>query len=302
MTRSTWRPRSAPRLLLSLAGRLAPGWLFSYGHRWRHGQADSGRVPFILSFDVDTEVDVDALGTVLDQLRSHRLTASFACIGEWVERRPAEHRQVLAEGHEVLNHGHTSHTELGAEGQRVSTRFYHPLTPLEIAGDIQAGHAAIHRTLGVSPVGFRAPHFATLRRHHFRSIYAALRRLGYRYSSSTTLGSTGDGLPHMEGDLVELPLMGCPHHPTSVFDSWHVCEAPDRPHRPGDLLRLVRHSLSAAQDVGSPSWINVYFDPAIAKVAREFSEVLALIAAADLEVLTLSAFATRWQAAGVAAR
>jgi len=289
------RRPAAPRLLLRAAGRLAPRWLFACGHRWRPRATAGAKAPLLLSFDVDTDGDLSALPVVLDRLRAHGLSASFACVGEWVERRPAEHRRLLAEGHEVLNHGYAIHNGRDASGALVSTRFYHTLTAAEMDRDIRAGHAAIQRTLGMSPAGFRAPHFGTLRRRHLGPLYATLRALGYRYSSSTALGTTGWGVPLVHDGLVELPVMGCPDHPTSPFDSWHLWGAPDHPHAPGDLPRLGHRILADTRTAKGPTWINVYFDPAMAPATRDFEAFLSLVGAADhIEVLTLGAFAACW--------
>jgi hypothetical protein len=259
-------------------------------------------VPFLLSFDVDAEEDIEAIPRVLDLLRAHRLPAGFACVGEWVERFPAEHWRIVAEGHEVVNHGYANHTARDGRGVLVPTGFYHALGRPEMDRDIRAGHAALGRILGLAPAGFRAPHFATLRRRHLGYVYETLRALGYRYSSSTALGSTGDGIPSLRDGIVELPVLGCPQHPASVFDSWHLVAAPDRPHGPGDLLRLGRRILTEARGSG-PSWINLYFDPSVSRATREFEDLLSLVAAADhLEPMALGAFAARWHQATLASR
>ncbi len=259
-------------------------------------------MPAVLSFDVDADVDVEALPSLLALLRAHSIRASFACIGEWVERCPAEHRRIAAEGHEVMNHGYAMHTGRDARGVLVCTRFYHSLTPQEMAWDIRAGHAVLQDVLGVTPVGFRAPHFATLRRHQFGPLYATVRELGYSFSSSTSLGSTGDGVPFLADGVVELPLLGCPDHPTSVFDSWHILAAPDTPHAPADLFALSRRIVAAAATSGGPGWINMYFDPSVATACGDFAAVLALLASAPhLEVLSLGDFAGRVRARAGAA-
>ena len=287
---------AAPRLLLRAVGRLAPRWLFARGHRWGPGEPAGAKVPLLLSFDVDMDADVDAIPALLDILRARALSASFACVGELVRQRPTEHRRVLAEGHEVLNHGYAIHNGRDATGALVSTRFYNKLDPKEVDDDIRAGHEAIEQTLEVDLRGFRAPHFGTLRWGDLRHVYETLRALGYPYSSSTALGTIGRGVPWMDEKLVELPVMGCPMHPMAPFDTWHLWSAPDHPHAPGDLARLGSRILGLARTPGGPSWINVYFDPAMVHSAPgELEGFLSLVAAArHIEVLTLGAFAHRW--------
>ncbi|MCX7935870.1 MAG: polysaccharide deacetylase family protein, partial [Planctomycetota bacterium] len=57
-----------------------------------------------LSFDVENEEDVRALPALCAILREQRWRASFAVIGEYVQRYAPEHRHLAAAGHEIINH------------------------------------------------------------------------------------------------------------------------------------------------------------------------------------------------------
>ena len=63
-----------------------------------------GKGALTLSFDCDYSKDVEAFPFVLQQLRRHRIPASFAVVGVWVERYPDLHKALLDDGHEIINH------------------------------------------------------------------------------------------------------------------------------------------------------------------------------------------------------
>lgn len=82
---------------------------------------------------------------VLDALGEHGVRATFFLLGAMVERRPALARRIVAEGHQVGNHG-WAHRKL------------HLRTPAHIRHELARGAEAIERACGVWPRLFRAPH------------------------------------------------------------------------------------------------------------------------------------------------
>lgn len=211
---------------------------------------------FVLSFDVETRADCEALPAVLELLRERSLRASFACIGALVERYPAAHRAVHEAGHELFNHTdtHPWHDELGVLGR------FDRLEDDGLEREIRGGQAKL-AAIGAHSIGFRAPHFGAQRTPR---MYPVLRAVGIAYSSSTTAtrGPRG-GAPHRVGGVVEIPVLVCPQHPRAALDSWHCTTAPDAAHRePRGLLALYRAALAALgrwQAFGS-----VYWDPRVA--------------------------------------
>ncbi|MBN2290536.1 MAG: polysaccharide deacetylase family protein, partial [Candidatus Glassbacteria bacterium] len=140
--------------------------------------ADKGGV-VNLSFDVDHPEDVEALGPLCELLDRLGLKASFAVIGKWVEKYPREHLLAVEAGHEILNHTYT----------HPDHEILHPDEPFDSLGpgeqqeEIKRCHRACVELLGVSPLGFRAPHFGNVQG---RGFYSALSGAGYRFSSSVT--------------------------------------------------------------------------------------------------------------------
>lgn len=212
------------------------------------------RLTVVLSFDVEQERDARALPQVAGLLQRYRVPAAFACIGRWVERYTAEHRNLVAAGMEVVNHSHThpNHPDLAPH------RRFDQLTAEEAEREVRDCHDACRALLGVSPTGFRTPHFGVL---HTPLVYQALERLGYRYSSSTNACATASrGGPFRVGALWEFPLTGCPRHPLVPLDTWHTVAAADALHRrPGEFAALARLVLRHARPRGG--FVNLYFDP-----------------------------------------
>ena len=86
------------------------------------------KIDFFLSFDLDYSRDIKNLPQLLAKLKKYQVKASFACIGKFIEMYPDEHRLILSDVHELLNHSyshpnndeinpHSYYTELTAQAQ-----------------------------------------------------------------------------------------------------------------------------------------------------------------------------------------
>lgn len=236
--------------------------------------------PLALSFDVDFREDVDAINGLLELLAKLDLKASFACVGYWVERFPAEHRAIVAAGHEIVNH-----TQTHPDNEEIDPhRHFHQLSPSELINQIVEAHQVIEKHLQVSPVGFRAPHFGY---QHTEEVYPIIAEMGYRYSSSTIASrSPSWGWPHPTpgGELWELPVTVCPAHPFSSFDTWHFIRKQPSRHRPGQFIQALEMVIARFANQGLP--LAVYFDPRDAAASGECRRAVELFARAEQRVTT----------------
>ncbi|MFC1525538.1 polysaccharide deacetylase family protein [Candidatus Latescibacterota bacterium] len=216
----------------------------------------------LLSFDCDFPEDCQALPGVVAALGRHKLAASFACIGRWVQDYPDEHRAVTEAGHEVLNHT-WSHPELvNAPGRFVSHRSdlnpreWPELSAEEQRQEVALCHEVVEKVLSYQMRGFRAPHFGKV---SAEAVYPWLEELGLAYSSSV-LATRGRrfGMPVWEGKILEIPVTTCPQHPHSSFDSWHAFYARGGWHR-DDFAEVLVGRLEAAVEFGGLT--NIYLDP-----------------------------------------
>jgi peptidoglycan/xylan/chitin deacetylase (PgdA/CDA1 family) len=237
-----------------------------------------------LSFDCDYPDDAVAIPGVVDMLKDYSLKASFAAVGYWVERYTKEHEAIVRGGHEVMNHTY-SHpdNEILNPGRR-----FRDIPTAEKAEELTRCHEICERLLGVTPTGFRVPHFKNL---FTPDIYSILRDNGYRYSSSTWLtNTTSHGMPFVaDHGVVEFPLSSSPIYPFTVFDTWHVMNSPSWAYRfkrrgPDVYLQLFKELLDIARDTGS--YMNIYMDPLDVPKIPGFREMLELTAKSDLHVVT----------------
>ena len=183
-----------------------------------HPWPDGNRGALFLSFDVDAEsawtgkdpahaarlVTMSFGGyearvgvpKLLALLRERGLRATFFVTGWSAEAHPAMAEAILHDGHEIGHHG------------------FHHLIPEPgdpfIADELERGFEALHRRLGVVPVGYRAPFGESC-----EALRAALARRGMLYSSSWRddvrpyRQMLADGAP----GVIELPV-------TSSYDDW----------------------------------------------------------------------------------
>jgi len=225
---------------------------------------------FTLSFDCDLENDYEAMPLLLETLNKYSLKASFACIGKWVEKLPEIHRQMVDQGHEIVNHSYTHPSNI----------YFHPnerfnqLTTDERETEITKADHVFKDVLGYKPVGFRTPHFGD---SHTNDIYGILKKLGYKYSSSTVAIKTPEyGNPFLvDEEIWEFPLSIDPTDIFSCFDTWTRFKGPRGKLTEKTERKFFDH-LRWITEIGisTGSYINVYFDPADINLLKEFKEFI----------------------------
>jgi peptidoglycan-N-acetylglucosamine deacetylase len=251
----------------------------------------SKRACVTLSFDCDFPEDARAIPKIVEMLRPYQYRVSFAVVGHWIEKYPAEHAEILAGGHELVNHTY-SHpdNEFLNPGRR-----FKDISREEKRQEILQCHEVCARLLGVTPKGLRIPHFKNL---FTEDIYELLVDLGYAYSTSTWITNTiSRGLPYRpHKGIVEFPLATCPKHPFTVFDTWHSMKATRISHRikhrgADSYSCLFRCLLTWAKETGS--YLNLYLDPADVEEIHEFGELLSLLADPTIETVTYDEYLSR---------
>lgn len=258
--------------------RLFPGWTFRNVHSWPEPSLPwtDKTAAFVISFDCETELDAALIPKVLELLGDRELHASFAVIGALVERSPDIYRQIVLEGHEVLNHGYSEHTAISPDGSYQSTLFYNDLSKAEVREEIARAHETILEVLGVACVGFRAPHFGTLLKYEqMRVLHTVLAESGYLYSSSTSsntaqrLGLFGNGF-----GVREYPVAMTVAHPAIIFDSWNLIQAHGASYRSGALLTAWEALITQVVSSIPSLFVSVYLDPAHVAELPEFVDCL----------------------------
>lgn len=250
-----------------------------------------GKACVTLSFDCDYPEDALALPEVTSLINEYDFKASFAVVGHWLEKYTKEHESVVEGGHEVMNHTY-SHPD--NELLNPGRKFRH-ISREEKAEEVTKCHELCERLLGVSPLGFRVPHF----KHLFSNdIYGILKDVGYTYSSSTWLtNTTSYGLPYVADEgIIEFPLSTCPHFPFTVFDTWHALN-PERfvhkmkPHGVDAYLKSFERLIAMAKATGS--YVNIYMDPLDIPKMKRFKDMLDIMANADVDIVTYEEYLQR---------
>ena len=224
------------------------------------------RTYFILSFDCDTERDIEVVGDLHDRLRSLGITPVYAVPGALLEKGADAFRAVAATGAEFINHGYAVHTLYrSGTAEWESTLFYDRLPAEAVVEDIKRGHEAIVSVLGAIPAGFRVPHFGTFQRpEHLTLLHDTLSEMGYRYSSSTLplTGLLRGPARRVRNDLWEIPVSGCFDNPLQILDSWSFRFAPGARSagREGEYRVQMEKMLEFFSD-SRPGLLNYYADP-----------------------------------------
>jgi peptidoglycan/xylan/chitin deacetylase (PgdA/CDA1 family) len=264
------------KMILKILGRLFPEYVFrsSIGRAKKNSNWKTGIL--ILSFDCEYRKDITALPQLIKLLKKYKIKASFACIGKWIEEYPEVHKQILSEGHEILNHSysHPNHDE-------VNPKLEDFLSLEEKEADLAKCHNVCKRVLGYDMRGYRAPHFATI---NMEPIYPALKRIGYVYSSSTVASMTKTGgMPYKEQEIVEIPVSVCPKHPWAVLDSYHSFVMKKHTN---DFRDMITKLLDAT--IKNKILANLYFDPSVVH-EKDFEYLLEQISESrdKVKVMTL---------------
>jgi len=234
---------------------------------WRASQRPKAeghkKIPFYISFDLDYSRDIKSLPLLLDKLSRYNVKASFACIGKFIEMYPDEHRALLTQGHEIVNHtySHPDNDEINPHS------FFTRMSQNEQEEEIRKMQEVCQTLLGYTPIGFRLPHFGTVILVDMPNLYRQLKRLGMVYDTSLLKFNIPRGFPDIYETevpgITEFSVSTCPYHPFAACDSWHIFRADRAVYRvihrwktfEATFRRIVEDCFHRQE------MINVYLDP-----------------------------------------
>ena len=238
------------------------------------------RLYLLLTFDCDTDGDITVVGDLDRDLRRRGIAAGYAVPGSQLEKGAPVWRQVVAGGAEFLNHGGRPHAEF-RDGRYWPVTFYEQLSTEQVIADIELGDRLLRDTVGVAPEGFRAPHFGSFQSaEQLDVIYRTVRRLGYRYCSTTTPATALTKGPVVKAghDIVELPTLGSYRNPSTLLDSWTYLT--DRvTYTLGDeYYELFAETVARMSEERLPGLLTYYADPSHVAGQQPFDRVLDVLA------------------------
>jgi peptidoglycan/xylan/chitin deacetylase (PgdA/CDA1 family) len=196
-----------------------------------------GRAVVCISFDCESNDDMNRVPSLLATLDENKVTTSFAVRGDLAREHPQIIKDILKSNHEIVNHSFShppNFRSLGADQMR---------------SEIESFQQHMTDNFHYKPVGFRAPHLMRRYNSDFFRILAD----NQLYDSS----HVGMGIAQIDG-VPEIPLTSCPDHTLVCFDYWHHFEIP-----------LLRASLDGFLRVWERLFrttrlVNVYLDPKFA--------------------------------------
>jgi len=196
--------------------------------------ASNERPVVCISFDCENSDDMRRIPSLLEMLKDNDISTSFAIRGDLLEQHEDVVRELLKNGHEIINH-----------------TFVHPpkfafVDAERMRGEVEFFQVLMKRRFGYTPEGFRAPH---LMRRYNEVLFRILRE-NKLYDSSYV----GSGVSLIDG-VVEIPLTACPDHPQVCYDYWHHFQLPLVKSSVKEFFRLWGCLL------GTRRLTNVFLDP-----------------------------------------
>lgn len=265
--------------LFRVAGRINPELLLNHYVSLAR-ELGLKRSYFILSFDCDTDLDIEVVESVHSRLSEIGIIPVYAVPGQLLEKGREVYTRIAASGAEFINHGYYRHTSFYPDKKVYeSFFFYDKLTRESVLDDIRLGHQAHIDVLGKAPSGFRVPHFGTFQGSNDLSfLHRTLSEMGYYFSSSTVpfYGFRYGPLHKVNGSLFEIPVSGCYDYPIGILDSWSFRYAEGRLLNEQDYVRQFNKMVQFFKKPGHVGLLNFYADPSQVYDWPDFFECLKL--------------------------
>jgi peptidoglycan/xylan/chitin deacetylase (PgdA/CDA1 family) len=236
------------------------------------------RLYLVLTFDCDTDLDIDAAPALDRDLRRRGIHAGYAVPGVQLEKGATAWRQIADAGAEFLNHGARAHAEF-RDGRYWPITFYDKLSEAEVVADVTRGHELVTAIVGAAPVGFRAPHFGSFQEAaQLRLLYRTLQPLGYRYCSTTipAMALTRGPVVAVDG-MFELPTMGSYRNPETLLDSWTYLVDRTNYALGGEYFELFEETVRRMSELRMPGLLTYYADPSHVVGQAPFERALDVI-------------------------
>ena len=250
-------------------------------------RAGIDRLYLFLSFDCDTDLDIEAVSEVHGFLAAKGIKATYAVPGAQLEKGAATYRTLADEGAEFINHGGLPHAEL-QEDKWVGITFYDKMPKEAVVADIRRGHDIVAAVIGSPPRGFRAPHFGCYQQpDQVEVLHRTAAGLGYGYCS-TTIPAFGmrHGPAYLTHGLVEFPCFGSVRNPETILDSWTYLA--DRRHYAlgAEYYSLFAETVNTFLDRRIPGVLTWYADPCHVLDQAPFVDAIELAARRGVESVT----------------
>jgi len=236
---------------------------------------------FIFSLDCDTTEDLKYIPKLHDKLSRQNILPTYAVPGELLLKDVTLFKELKKKGAEFINHGYNLHTHYDTKNKiYLSTHFYKDYSDSQIEIDIKKGHDTITEIFNEQPIGFRTPHFGTLKSNKKKNlIYKVLTKLNYKFSTSNTPIDSFWNLPIYKNNkgLFEISLTGSFDRPHIILDSWNFKFANNRYFAEDDYFQQICKIKKYFNLKNTNILINIYADPSHLKNWDSFFESIKLL-------------------------
>ncbi len=213
---------------------------------------------FFLSFDFETQKDVDVIDQLTEKLLTLNILPYYAIPGQLIENNKNLFKKISRKII-FINHGYKIHTKYSKEyNNNFSSFSYSEINNNDISKDIINGHNAIINYCNRTPKIFRVPHFGSFSENSSLShIYHTLKELNYLISSSTTpIYSILKSPIFIDNGIYEIPSSAYIKNPLQIIDSWSMNQSKL------EFNDLNKELIRAKELLASNNlFFNIYFDP-----------------------------------------
>ena len=190
--------------------------------RWSSSNLKSSL--FFLSFDFETQRDVDVIERLTDKLKLINIKPFYAVPAELIEKNFKLFKNISNEC-TIINHGYKIHTKYNEKIKKnFSTFSYSNLSNSEIKNDIIRANNVLNELPNQKKEFFRTPHFGEFcESNSMFLIYEIISELNYKVSSSTTpIFSILNSPVYKSKNITEIPSSAYLDKPLQIIDSWGI--------------------------------------------------------------------------------
>ncbi len=213
-----------PKFFFKVILKLNKNYYINSQIRW--GKKSLKSSIFFLSFDFETQKDIEVIDNLTEKLSKLKIVPYYAIPGELIDKNSKILRRISKKS-TIINHGYKVHTKFEEKSKRnFSTLSYLDLSYNEIKIDIERAHNSILKICDQIPRIFRTPHFGEYSENSKNNlIYSILKDLGYFYSSSTTpIYSIIYSPLFTQNNIIEMPSSAYIDKPLQIIDSWSMID------------------------------------------------------------------------------
>lgn len=218
---------------------------------------------FFISFDCDTQEDINCLEKLLRNLKEINIKIILAIPGVLIEKNlnliiKLKNQYSI----EFFNHGYYIHTSFDKEINKYNSIFSYNEKSIEfIKKDIYLADQLFKEKLNLNVRGFRAPHFGEVNLVKKIQIFKYLKKLDYKYSSSSIYD-----LAYFFGPIfkffgiIEFTVTGIYKKEYRILDSWSFLDNVNQVKLKNIYFDELRN-LKSIFESPNLNFVNIYADP-----------------------------------------